>query len=109
MPDAMKPAFALLLMVVAAAAFAQDGRPRARGAEPRWGHAAQRPMAPGGEMSVEQRQHLRDELRSMRRERWRGPHASPQRGMAQPMGREERERLRRDIREANREMAGRRR
>ena len=103
--------FVLLLVLSAlpAAAFADGRGPRKHGPGSRWEHEAQ-PMAPGG-MSWEERQRLRDELKSGRREgwrrEWRGAQADPRRGPP-PMAPEDRERLRRDLREVNREMQGRR-
>lgn len=59
-------------------------------------------------MNWEERQRLRDELKSARREGGRMPQADPRRQPPQPMPPEERERLRRDIREANRDLGWRR-
>jgi hypothetical protein len=99
----------LVLAALSASVSADERGPRRHGQGPRWEHGVQ-PMAPGG-MSWEERQRLRDELKSGRREgwrqEWRGAQADPRRG-APPMAPEERERLRRDLREVNREMQGRR-
>lgn len=98
-----------VLSALSATADADERGARGRGQGPRWEQGAQ-PMAPGG-MSWEERQRLRDELKSGRREgwrrEWRGAQSDPRRG-APPMAPEERERLRRDLREVNREMQGRR-
>ena len=108
MPLAMKRLLPWLLACTAATALAQEGRPRPYGPGPRWQPAMQHPMPPGGGMNWEERQRLRDELKSAWREGGRMPQADPRRQPPQPMPPEERERLRRDIRDANRDLGGRR-
>ncbi len=108
MPLAMKRFLPWLLALAGATALAQEGRPRPHGPGPRWHPAMQQPMPPGAGMSWEERQRLRDELKSARREGGRIPQADPRRQPPPPMPAEERERLRRDIREANRDLQGRR-
>jgi len=111
MPFAMKRLLPWLLVFAAATALAQDGRSRPRGPGPRWHPAMQQPAPPGRGMSWEERQQLRDELKSGRREAWREggrlPQADPRR-QPPPMAPEERERLRRDLRDANRDLGWRR-
>jgi len=108
----MKRFLPWLLVFAAATALAQEGRSRARGPGPRWHPAMQQPLPPGRGMSWEERQRLRDELKSGRREAFRDggrmPQADPRRQPPRPMPPEERERLRRDIRDANRDLGGRR-
>ena len=112
MPLAMKRLLPWLLVFAAASALAQQGRPRPHGPGPRWQPAVQYPMAPGGGMSWEERQRFRDELKTARPEGFRDgrrmPQADPRRQAPPPMPPEERERLRRDIREANRDLGWRR-
>jgi len=111
MPLAMKRLLPLLLVCVAATALAQEGR-RPHGPGARGQPGMQHPMRPGGGMSGEERQRLRDELKSTRREGWRQdgrpPQFDPRRRPPPPMPPEERERLRRDIRDANRDLGWRR-
>lgn len=110
MPLAMNRFLPWLLLFAAATAFAQEGRGRPQGPGPRWQPGVQQPMPRGGGMSWEERQRLRDELKSGRREAFREggrlPQADPRR--PPPMAPEERERLRRDLRDANRDLGRRR-
>ncbi|TAK51999.1 MAG: hypothetical protein EPO27_01980 [Betaproteobacteria bacterium] len=104
----MKRLLPWLLVLASAAALAQEGRGRAHGPGPRGHPAMQQPMAPRGGMSWEERQRLREELKSGRRDDFRGrPHADPRR-QPPPMAPEDRERLRRDLRDANRDLGRRR-
>lgn len=108
MPLAMKRLLPLILVLASAAALAQDGRWRPREPGPRWQRAMPAPLAPHGGMSWEERQRLRDELKSGRRDDFgRQPQADPRRQM-RPMAPEDRERLRRDLRDANRDLGRRR-
>jgi hypothetical protein len=107
MPLAMKRLLPWMLVLACAAALAQEGRGRPHGHGPRWHPEMQQRLAPGGGMSWEERQRLRDELKGGRDVPWqqggRGPQAETKRS-SPPMAPEERERLRRDIREANRDL-----
>lgn len=108
MPFAMKRFLALILVLASAAALAQEGRRRPHEPGPRWQRSMQAPLAPHGGMSWEERQRLRDELKSGRRDDFgRRPQFDPRR-QPPPMAPEDRERLRRDLRDANRELGRRR-
>lgn len=104
----------LLLLLAATTTFvwSQEGQPRAGGPGPRGHPGMQQPMSPGGGMSREERQRLRDDLKAGRRDGWRqgwrGPQPDPRRARQAPMPPEEREQLRRDIRDANRDLKERR-
>ena len=101
----------LLLAVTTAAAVAQEGRARRHGPGEDGEHVMERGMPRHGGMHRDERQRLRDDLKSGRREdwrrHWRGPHGDARRG-GPPLAPEEREQLRRDLREVNREMRERR-
>lgn len=97
---AMKKLLPWLLVLFAAAAAAQEGRGRPQGPGPRWQPAMKQPAAPGPGMSREERQRLRDELKSPRPDGSRQP--------PPPMPPEQRERLLRDLRDANRDLGRRR-
>ena len=108
---------ALVLAAVAGAiagpVVAQQGRGRPD-ASFGFGTRAQmpRPMASPGGMSSEERERLRQELNSARRDVYRDngrpPEYDPRRGPQRPMLPAERERLRRDILDANRDLERRR-
>lgn len=72
----------------------------------------QRAMQPPGGMSSQERERLRQELNSARRDVYREggrpPEYDPRRPPQRPMPAEERERLRRDILDANRDLERRR-
>ena len=114
----MKAFFPALVLAAVASAIAgpvlaQQGRgrpdsPSGVGTRPQMQRQVQ---SPGG-MSSEQRERLRQELNSARREVYRDnarpPEYDPRRGPQRPMLPSERERLRRDILDANRDLERRR-
>ena len=104
---------AALASAIAGPVLAQQGRgrpdgPSGFGTRPQM----QRQMPSPGGMSSEQRERLRQELNSARRDVYgdggRPPEYDPRRGPQRPMLPAERERLRRDIMDANRDLERRR-
>ena len=100
---------ALLLALTLGPALAQPGPGRAHGPERRMQREMHRPMpAPERRMGWEERQRLREQVRSGQmtreeaRQRWHEERA--RRALEPGRSAEEREQLRRDITEANREL-----
>lgn len=100
---------ALLLAVVSAAAAAQPGGGRQHGPDRRMERQMHRPMpAPERRMGWEERERLRDQVRSGQmsrdeaRQQWREERA--RRSLEPARSADERERLRRDVIEANRNL-----
>lgn len=107
----MKRLAALLLVLVPLCALAQPGAGRSHGPDRRMEHQIQRPMpAPERRMGWEERERLREQVRSGQmtrdeaRQQW---HQERARRALEPGRQEERERLRRDVIEANRDLQNR--
>jgi hypothetical protein len=111
-PEAMKPLAALLLVLVVCPVLAQPGPGWQKGQPNRQRpahHEYMRPMPPAERrMDWEQRQRLRDQVRNGEmsrdeaRQRWR--EERDRRGMEQGRNPEERQRMRRDVRDAIRDL-----
>jgi hypothetical protein len=104
----MKFLACFLLVLVSVPALAQPGGGRQHGPERRMERQMQRPMpAPERRMGWEERERLRDQVRGgqMTREEARQEwHQERARRALEPGRQEERERLRRDVIEANRNL-----
>jgi hypothetical protein len=105
----MKSLFALLLVFVLCPAFAQPGPARQQGERHQMQRDHARPMPPPERrMSWEDRERLREQVRSGNmtrdeaRERWR--EQREQRGLEPGRSPEERQQLRRDVQDANRDL-----